>query len=431
MMKKFEGKKLLVLGSNVSSVDIVSYARKNGAYTIVADYLPPEKSEAKLLADEDILISTADIDILGELIKERKIDGVLAGISEFNLLKAMELSTKYHLPFYCTQDTWDLIEKKNSFRNLCEQYQVPCPKTYYIGPQMTENDWHNIHYPAVIKPVDASTSLGVFICHNEAEMRAHEKDALNSSECGKIIVEECVFGDEFTAHYTIAGGKVSLSCVDNRYPVSVHEGSVTTIPVARIFPCIYLDEYMQQVNPRMIELCQNINVTDAIIFIQGIYNKEKNQFYIFEAGLRCAGEAPYRFISKINGVNSIHVLVDHALSVPSDFQSELEDPFMKGKCCGIVSFVAKSGIVGNIIGLEDAVKNTPSVIEYESRYPIGSTTPDSDTLRQLMIRFVMICDTREKMAEDIAYLNKHITVLNDKGENMVIKMEPERVFDTL
>lgn len=430
-MKKFEGKKLLILGSNVSSEDIVSYARENGAYTIVADYLPTEKSKAKLLADEDVLISTADIDALGELIEERKVNGILAGISEFNLLKAMELSTKYQLPFYCSQDSWNLIEKKNSFRKLCKKYQVPCPKTYYIGSKMTEDDWNSIQYPAVIKPVDASTSLGVFICHNEAEMRKHEEDALNNSECGKIIVEECVFGDEFTAHYTIANGKVSLSCVDNRYPVAVHEGRVTTIPVARIFPCLYLEEYIKQVNPKMIELCQNINVTDAIIFIQGIYNKEKNEFYVFEAGLRSAGEAPYRFISKINDINAIHVLVDHALSVPTDFHSEQEDPFLKGKCCGIVSFVARSGVVGNIIGLEDAVKNTPSVIEYESRYPIGSTTPDTDTLRQLMIRFVMICDSRKRMAEDIAYLNEHITVLDDKGENMVIKMEPGRIFDTL
>lgn len=427
---KFEGKTLLVLGSNVGAIDIVTYARENGAYTIVADYYSPERSAAKRVADDHILVSTADLEALGSLIEERKVDGVLAGISEFNLLKAMELCEKYNLPFYCTRDQWHLIEKKNEFRVLCEQYNVPCPATYYTGGKIPEDVWQTISYPSVIKPVDACTSAGVFICHSESEMRSHEDDALKHSASGTIIVEEFVYGDEFTSHYTIANGKVSLSSVDNRYPVAVHEGTVTTVPAARVYPCLYLDEYLKQVNEPMINLCKAIGIQNGILFIQGMYDSEKNSFYIFEAGLRCAGEAPYRFISRINGVNAIHVLVDHALSVETGFESDREDPAMKGKCCGIISFVAKAGTVGNIIGLEEAVNATPSVIEYESRYPVGSQTPDSDTLRQLMIRFVMICDSRKKMAEDIDYLNRHITVLNEKGENMVIKIEPERLFGT-
>lgn len=55
------------------------------------------------------------------------------------------------------------------------------------------------------------------------------------------------------------------------------------------------------------------------------------------------------------------------------------------------------------------------------RYPEGSVAPKGDTLRQLMLRFVMVCDNKEKMKKDITYLNEHIFVLNNMGENMVIK----------
>ena len=68
------------------------------------------------------------------------------------------------------------------------------------------------------------------------------------------------------------------------------------------------------------------------------------------------------------------------------------------------------------------------MIEYESRYPVGSVTPDTNTLRQLMIRFVMICDSREQLVKDVTYLNEHIAVLNDKDENMVIKLDPDRII---
>ena len=96
---KFEGKKLLLLGSNVGILDIIKYAKKNGAVTIVADNRPVEKSVGKQFADDNVLISTADIEGLKEYIKENKVDGVFAGISEFNLLKAMELSHFFWFPF--------------------------------------------------------------------------------------------------------------------------------------------------------------------------------------------------------------------------------------------------------------------------------------------------------------------------------------------
>lgn len=425
MAKRFSGKTLLVLGSNVGATDIVTYARNHGARVIVTDYYPMEKSPAKKIADEHFLISTADLEQLSRLIEEQNVDGILAGISEFNILQAMALSQKYHLPFYCDKKQWDGIERKDKFRELCEIYHVPCPKVYYVGGRMSEADLKKIHFPAVLKPVDANASEGVHICVDMKDMRNFEIDALSKSDCGKMIVEEFAEGVEFTAHYTIAQGKAALSCIDHRYPVAVHKGQVTTVPIARIYPCIYLDEYIRQVNTAMLRLCEGVGLDTGILFVQGLYNESKNEFRIFEAGLRSAGEAPYRFIDRVNGVNAMNLLVDYTLSYRSEYDLDSEDPRLKGKCCGVISFVAKGGRVGSITGLKEAVADIPGVIEYENRYPVGSIVPDGDTLHQLMIRFVMICDSREQMIQDVKYLNEHISVLNEKGEDMVIKFVPE------
>ncbi|MBQ8921268.1 MAG: ATP-grasp domain-containing protein [Oscillospiraceae bacterium] len=430
MTDKFSGKKLLVLGSNVGATDIVQYARENGAYVIVADYLPADRSPAKLIADQSLLISTAEVDELERIVREQKIDGILAGISEFNLLNAEKISARVGLPFYFSRAQWDMIENKGNFRKICEKYGVPCPKTFFTGREITDDVWNTLSYPVMIKPVDSSSSKGVYRCENKEEVLARYEESISNSECGSIIIEKCVEGDEFTAHYTIANGKVSLASVDNRYPVKVHEEDQTSIPIARIYPCVYLDEYMEKVHPSMLRLCTGLGIQDGILFVQGLYNSETKEFNVFEAGLRSAGEAPYRFLKKINNVNAMHVLVDHALGAVSDFASDREDPTMKGKCCGIISFVTKGGTVGKIEGLEEATAALPSVLEYECRYPVGTETPNGRTLRQLMIRFVMICDSREQMEQDIAYLNSHITVLNDKGEDMVLKMDPSRVYGT-
>lgn len=132
-MKKFEGKKLLVLGSNVGSSDIVKYAHRNGAYVYVADYYEPARSDAKRYCDEPVLMSTGDTAGLVELVQREKIDGVFAGVSEFNLLQAQTIALQTGLRFYCSREQWNAVENKAQFRTLCEQYGVPRPQTYFIG----------------------------------------------------------------------------------------------------------------------------------------------------------------------------------------------------------------------------------------------------------------------------------------------------------
>lgn len=426
---KFKGKQLLILGSNVGSDDIVKYARSNGAYTIVADYYPDNRSSAKRIADESLLISTADIDALNKEIKSRKIDGVLAGIGEFNLLNAMKLCELNDLPFYCNKNQWDLISNKRKFRELCIEFDVPCPKTYFSGIYETANfPLDKIKYPVVLKPVDANTSSGVHICLSEGELLSNIPDSIKWSKSGQIIIEEYVQGKEFTAHFVVCDGKAYLTCVDNRYPVALHEGCVTTIPVARLYPSLFAKEFEENVSGKLVTMLESLGLKNAVVFVQGIYDSYNCSFAIFEGGLRSAGEAPYRFIEKINGVNYMSMLVDNALSQPVSYDPKREDPYLKGMCCGVISFVSKGGVVGKIDGLENAVEKCQSVITYENRYPVGSETPCGDTLRQLMMRFVLICKSRKQMSEDINYLNKTIDVKDSNGVNLVVKMDPLRVF---
>ena len=111
-MSKYKGKTLLVLGTNNGSVDIVNYAREEGAYVIVADYLSREKSEAKKIADKSIEVSTLDIDGLEKVCKENNVSGVTCGVSETNLVSTRELSNRLGYPCYFTSDIWNLFQNK-------------------------------------------------------------------------------------------------------------------------------------------------------------------------------------------------------------------------------------------------------------------------------------------------------------------------------
>lgn len=426
-MKKYDGKKILFLGSNAGTVDLIKYARSNGACVFVADYYSVDKSPAKAIADESLFLSTADLDALEAVVRDNDIDCVYSGISEFNLIQSMRLSERCGTPFYCSEHQWASVAKKDLFRKLCEKHFVPCPTTYYVGSSVPSSLVDSLKYPVVVKPVDGSSSVGVGICGNAHALRNGIGKALSASSSNKIIVEQFVSGYEFTAHYTIFKGRASLSCIDNRYPVAVHEGAVTTIPVARIYPSLFIDEYVDKVDSQMVSLCEDLGIEYGVLFVQGLFDPDAGEFAVFEAGLRSAGECPFKLIEKVNGRNYATMILDSMLGcVPPDGEW-VDDPYLGGKSCGVVSYVAKHGVVGKIEGLEKALSSIPGIIDWELRYPVGSETPDTDTLRQLMLRFFMVCDSRGDLADAIRQINETVEVFDIEGESLVLKFDPARL----
>ena len=426
-MQKHKGKKLLILGSSTGSVDLIKHAQGQGVFVYVADYYDVEDSPAKQCADEAVLLSTANLDALEAYIHDKKIDCVYAGISEFNLIQAMKLAERCGLPFYCNEEQWNKIANKTAFRELCIEHGVPCPQTFFAGSETPEDIEDVVQYPAIVKPADASSSVGITICPDRAALLAAIPIAQQVSQGGEIIIERFVEGYEFTAHYTIFNGKATLSSIDNRYPVSVHEGDVTTIPAARIYPSSFIENYISIANAPLVNLCESLNLEYAVIFVQGLYNPQTNAFSIFEGALRGAGECPYRLIEKTAGVNYATMILDSLLSNSHLEGTWNDDPFMKHKSCGVISYVALHGTVGDIVGFEDTVASLPNIIDSESRYPVGSVTPDGDTLHQLMLRFFLVCEDREQLAKDINYINSCVNVYDTDGKNLAIKFDPARL----
>ena len=93
-------------------MEMLRTARKKNIYTIVTDYDTPEKSMGKQIADEYWMISTTDIDALEQKCREEQIDGIVTGVSEFNLEVNMELCKRLGLPCYCTPEAWHFSRDK-------------------------------------------------------------------------------------------------------------------------------------------------------------------------------------------------------------------------------------------------------------------------------------------------------------------------------
>ena len=415
-MKKFIAKKLLVLGTSVGSTDIVKYAQSEGAYVIVTDYLPVEKSAAKQIADETAMISTTDVKKLCEFAKEKNIDGVFCGVSETNLLSVCSVASVLNLPCYFTLKQWEICQNKSLFKDLCCRFNLPVARKFEIGDNLNDNTFKKIEYPVIVKPTDQSSGIGIHVCYNDDELKEGYEDAKKRSFSHQVIVEKYIKGNEFSAVYTVSNGEYRLSMMGDKY-LNRDQKGLLPLPEAYVYPSKYLGYYIDNINEKVIKMFHSIGIMNGIVFVQGVTDGKNTA--LFEAGLRMPGTAVYRFTDYINNVNIMKRLTDFALTGVMEADLSLEDPTLKGRRCCLLSILNAGGKVGQIEGIKEAI-SVPGVIDSEVRYQVGDEILKSGTLKQSHIRFFVFRETMKDLQESIQQIQGLISVKDNYGNNMLL-----------
>jgi biotin carboxylase len=414
--RKFKGKKLLLLGTNLGTCDIVNYAKSQGAYVIVTDNLPPEKSAAKLIADEAWQVSTADVDSLEQLAIQNQVNGIFAGVSEFNLEKALTLCERLGLPFYCTRHQWDICSNKHSFKQLCRENDVPVPREYKIDNNYTEEDLKQIRYPVIVKPVDRSAGAGIHVCNNRDEVLKAHNQAIAQSKTNYAIVEQFINGEEFHATYIIKDNKFTLLYVLGRY-VDREQTDTMPLPRAVILPSNNTDKYVKELNAKVINMFRSIGLANGVLGVQGMVNNEG--FYLFEPNYRIEAGLWYHFTNKIIGINYMEMMVDYALNGKMEGFDLRLDNLRINKICCIFRMISKGGVVGKITGLEE-IQNKESLFLLDKLYDTGDYIEKSGTLRQVHLQFYLIEDTIQELKNSIKEIQETVKVLDDKCNDMLL-----------
>ena len=218
------------------------------------------------------------------------------------------------------------------------------------------------------------------------------------------------------AAYSIKDGDFSLSYMIDRY-FNLEPSETIPLPQAAMLPSKYTNQYIKELNSKIIKMFQSIGLANGSIFIQGQKNNEG--FYIFEANYRIDAILWYRVTSKINGINFMEMLVDYALTGEmSGYDLSLDKPNLN-KRCAVLSMVSKGGRVGKIIGLEK-ITNKKSLIAVEKMYDAGDYIEKSGTLRQVHLRFHLIDDSIQELKNSIKQIQDTVRVLDDEGNNMLL-----------
>jgi len=420
MYSHLKGKTLLVMDRTSLAACAVIRAKEMGVKTIVANFYKYEESPSKQVADVAIDIDISDTDAMLRLIKEYNIDGIFVGWTDSHLPFYADICEKAGLPCCGTIEQFDILSNdKNKFKETCLKYGVPTPDVYKIDINFRREDLDKIAYPVMVKPADGSGGRGIKKCNNEEELIDYYKELYNSSDSKKIVCERYMESEnEIFIHYTIQDGYCSLSSSFLKYKVDAEKSKAASC-LFHMFSPKFLDEYKAEVEPLVINMIQGLGVKYGNLMFQGF--EENGKLYFHESGLRLGGEQFYVFAEKLNGISSLELMIEFALTGKMTLYNTAEqDNYKFSKYCCNYYIPLKPGRISRIEGL-DEINSMPQLLQNRQFKFVGDEISATSSLDRVIFRLHVMDDTKEQFVKTLCTISDTIKILDQDGNDMQLQ----------
>lgn len=411
-------KRLLIIGANPETSQIVKTANELGVFTIVTSFRKDD--EAKKYACKVYDVDGMDVDSLSKIVKNEHIDGILVGVADMLVPYYYELCKEVNLPCYATFQAINTFCYKDNFKRNCEKYGLKGIKEYTLDQSLKKEEVSRIEFPVMIKPVDNASGTGMTVCYKESELKNAVKKALSCSKNKRFIVEKYMECDDFAVYYTFSNGQCSLSCAFDRYTDGSQKG-LARVNTGSLYPSKHLGEYLEKINPKVKRMIKDMGIKNGVLLMQAFY--EDGDFFFYDPGFRLQGEGCHFLLKAINGYDQRQMLINFALTGSMgnvDLEKE-DDPYFGGKAASTLWFLLKEGRISKLEGL-DALKDDPRIILNFQRFNEGDIVKKEwiGTEKQVLTRLFIVCDNKLELAKAISEYRSTIKAFDSDGNNMLL-----------
>lgn len=210
--------KLIILGTSEYQNPLIVRAKELGYETHV--YGSPSGQIGEITADFYHSINIMDYDKLWEDCSKNEAVGVASIASELAMHPQNYLLRKMGIP--CNSEwTEKVTTNKYLMRQAMKEYGLDSPNFMLVDEKMTINEIKKVifsfQYPLIVKPVDLSSSRGVYKVETENNLSEAIEYAMSWSEEKKIILEEFIEGPEYSGESIAYQGKYRLLAITEKY----------------------------------------------------------------------------------------------------------------------------------------------------------------------------------------------------------------------
>jgi len=382
-----------------------------GLYVVVTDWYEPQRSPAKLLADEYWMTSIEDYDELSMKIEENQIDGVFTGFTDSYLLPYQHICELTGLPCYGTHEQFRILTNKDQYKELCRQFGVPTIEEF-------RPDSNEIRFPVLVKPVDGSGSRGIVICNDYVELREAVAVSQASSRQGRVIIERYMDCPEATVFWLFIDGEYYLTMIGNRHVKHNQNGNIIPLPVGYTFPSYLTPKYEKEVVDKAKAMFRSIGIKNGILFMQ--CKVEGDTCYVYDIGYRLTGSREYLIQANDCGYDPLAMMIHFAVTgrMCDGNVSGIKHPCQLNPSFNVSSLCAP-GTIKEINGVEE-VRSMPEVIDVAYAHKPGQTITEAmkGLLAQVAVRTLGVVSDKKDLYPIMKRIGEKIEIISDKGENL-------------
>jgi biotin carboxylase len=415
-------KAILFLGAISAMNEIVKDAKKMGYYVIVTDYL--ENSPAKKYADETWMFSIDDVEGIVNKCKERGVDGVMNYCIDPGQKPYQQICEQLGLPCVAGFKQFDIMTNKDKFAKCCVEHGLDIIPKYNMEKKLTKEDYNNIEYPVMIKPVDGRASKGIIIAHSPEEMSSAIQYSLSFSKRKEVVVEKYMNCPEFCAKYVACDGNIYFTSMSDVWDSILPDGTRVYMGTSA-YPSGFYKEYIATVNEKVIAMLKDIGIKNGALSFTGFYDNGKFRF--FDPSLRMGGAQDWRIAEAASGVNIANLLTNFAITGSMGDNEEIKkiDHAFAKKFSALLYYDLKIGTIASIDGIDDVLK-LPGIVGYHQCHKVGDTIDGYGTANNVAMRFIVSCDSFEEFSATVTKANQLIVITDCKGNDMIApKYQPE------
>lgn len=420
-MQDLTGKKLLILAGASVHNKVVRAAKEMGVYTIVTDYLQPELSPAKLLADEYWMLNITQIDEIVEKCKVEHVDGVLAFCIDPAQIPYQQLCERLGFPCYGTKEQFDILTDKHLFKEFLTKHNVDVIPEYFL--EDIQND--NVEYPLFIKPTISRGSRGQSICNTKEEALKAVELACKESSDGHFICEKYMGGkqDMASAFYVVDGEPYLIKFGDRH--LGTIEDKMDKQVMCTWLPCVQTPMFEENCMQRVKDMIKALGIKFGPVFMQGFFDGDTVRYY--DPGLRMPGGDFDLVLKEATGFDTCKSSIHFALTgdTKTCFGNPVDCFKLNGGIGCLICFSVRPGKMAKVVGLDVLLAN-PNIVYARQIISEGEIIPDSGDVRQRVAAAGIYVKDKSEVRDFINYLYDTYHVYDENGEDMIIsKFEPK------
>lgn len=395
-------KKFLVIPGAIWQVPLMKRIKSMGGEVVCVN--PYDDSPGFAVADSYIQSDIFDVEKYLPIAKKMQFDAVISDECDIVMPTLAHVAEELNVPSQTTKIA-PLFSNKYLMREFLKANNLPYPE-FFICRTLEEAllFFRNLRKTMIIKPLDSSSSHGVFTIHNEQDLADKFLEALRFSHSDHaVICERYIVGTEFTVDgIKTEHGHVCLAVSEKKH-YSYNEN-------------VAYELFFSHENPKY-DYNRLREINDQYVNLSGLpfglthaeYKYENGEFYLIEIGARGGGNLiSAEIVPCMSGYDNYEALVKMALGEAVEKIPSV-DPALKNRCAVLEFFDApgEGGVVTKIEG-EDFLKNNKNILSYKLNFQVGDKILPAicDTAR--IGFYIAYADSREELVDLMNEINEKV-----------------------